>query len=56
MSPDSIPDHAAIRAILNAPDGPPRVTLDIGGSADIDGDGVVTVRLDADGELVFEDA
>lgn len=54
--PNSIPDHGAIKAILNDPSGPPRLTLDIGGSEDLDGDGLVTVSLDADGELVFEDA
>lgn len=55
-SPEAIPDHAALVEILSAPDGPPRLTLDIGGSADLDGDGLVTVHLDDDGELIFEDA
>ena len=56
VDPDSIPDHPAIKAILSDPQGPPRITLDIGGSEDLDGDGLVTVSLGADGELVFEDA
>lgn len=55
-APEAIPDHAALRSILSAPDAPPRITLDIGGSKDIDGDGLVTVRLDDADELVFEDA
>lgn len=57
MDVNRIPDHAALRSILQNPDGPPRMILDIGGSEDIDGDGLVTVRLAADGEaLIFEDA
>lgn len=56
MSPEAIPDHAALKALLSAEDGPPRLTLDIGGSADLDGDGLVTVSLDDNGELVFKDA
>ena len=53
----SIPDHDQIRTILTADGAPPRITLDIGGSDDLDGDGIVTVRLGDDGhELVFEDA
>lgn len=54
--PNSIPDHEALRVLLSSPDAPPRLTLDIGGSEDVDGDGLVTVFLGADGELVFEDA
>lgn len=56
MLADTVPDHEALKKILSAPDAPPRLTLDIGGSEDIDGDGIVTVRLDADDELVIEDA
>lgn len=56
VDPEAIPDHAALKSLLSAPDGPPRMTLDIGGSADLDGDGLVTVRLDDAGELIFEDA
>lgn len=53
----SIPDHDQIRAILQGEYAPPRITLDIGGSDDLDGDGVVIVSLGDDGhELVFEDA
>lgn len=55
-SPEAIPDHAALVAILSADGGPPHMILDIGGSADLDGDGLVTVSLDDDGGLVFEDA
>lgn len=43
-------------AILSAEGAPPTITLDIGGSEDLDGDGIVTVSLDADGALIFEDA
>lgn len=56
VTPEAIPDHAALAAILSAPDGPPHMILDIGGSADLDGDGLVQVSLDGDGGLVFEDA
>lgn len=56
VDPAVIPDHDAIKVLLNDPDGPPRIVLDIGGSEDLDGDGLVSVSLDADGELVFEDA
>jgi len=57
MHASRIPDHAALRSILQAPDGPPRMILDIGGSADLDGDGLVTVHLADDGDtLIFEDA
>ena len=53
----SIPDHDQIRAILQAEGAPPRITLDIGGSEDLNGDGLVSVSLGEDGhELVFEDA
>lgn len=52
-----IPDHDQIRSILQAEGAPPRITLDLGGSDDIDGDGLVNVSLgDDDHELVFEDA
>lgn len=53
----SLPGHDQIREILTAEGAPPRITLDIGGSDDLDGDGLVTVSLGDDGhELVFEDA
>lgn len=52
-----IPDHDQIRAILQAEGAPPRITLDVGGSDDLDGDGLVTVSLGDDRhELAFEDA
>lgn len=55
--PAKLPDHDQIRAILQAENAPPRITLDIGGSKDVNSDGLVTVSLGADGhELVFEDA
>ena len=53
----TIPDHDQIREILTAEGAPPRITLDIGGSEDLNGDGLVNVRLGDDRhELVFEDA
>lgn len=53
----TIPDHEQIRTILQSEGAPPRITLDIGGSDDLDCDGLVTVRLGDDGhELAFEDA
>lgn len=51
-----IPDHEAIIAILRADGAPPHIILDIGGSADLNGNGLVKASLDADGVLVFEDA
>ncbi|WP_295837400.1 hypothetical protein [uncultured Microbacterium sp.] len=50
-----IPGKDALAAILGAVGAPPYVVLDIGGSADLNGDGLVRVSLDADGALVFED-
>jgi len=52
----TIPDSDAIVTILKSEGAPPRIMLDIGGSEDIDGDGVVYASLDADGLLVIEDA
>ena len=51
-----LPGADQIREILTADGAPPHIILDIGGSADIDGDGLVRARLDDAGELVFEDA
>lgn len=52
----TIPDHAALRELLSAEGAPPHLILDIGGSADIDGDGLVRVTLgNGNGELIFED-
>lgn len=64
VSPDSIPDHDQLLEILQAEGAPPRMILDLGNSedesgklADIDADGLVSVRLNEDGDaLVFEDA
>jgi len=56
MSTPAIPDADAIVEILKADGAPPRIMLDIGGSADIDGDGIVYASLDTAGELVLEDA
>ena len=57
MDVSQIPDHAALRSILQAADAPPRIVLDIGGSADVDGNGLVSARLAEDGfALIFEDA
>uniref|UniRef100_A0AAU6R5H1 Minor tail protein n=1 Tax=Micrococcus phage Kurnik TaxID=3092208 RepID=A0AAU6R5H1_9CAUD len=53
---DAVPDHEALKEILSSEGAPPRITLDVGGSADLNGDGIVTVELDDDGELVFKDA
>ena len=55
--PADVPGHDEIRSILQAEGAPPRITLDIGGSDDLDGDGLVNVSLGDDGhELMFEDA
>lgn len=50
-----VPAHEELKQILNEPSAPPRLVLDLGGSKDLDADGLVSVSLDADGELVFED-
>lgn len=52
---NEIPDQAALIQILSAPGEPPHIVLDIGGSADLDGDGLVRASLDATGALVMED-
>lgn len=51
-----IPDHEGLIEILSAEDAPPHIILDIGGSADLNGDGLVQVSLDEDGNLFFQDA
>jgi hypothetical protein len=55
MDPDTIPDHAALREALMAPGAPEYMILDIGGSADLNGDGLVRVELCTDGSLEFTD-
>lgn len=50
-----IPSQEELVAILSTPGAPPRLTLDIGGSEDIDGDGIVIASLDSQGNLVIED-
>lgn len=53
----NVPGHDEIRRILQSEGAPPHMTLDIGGSEDVDGDGLVIVSLGEDGhELVFKDA
>lgn len=52
---EQIPDHDQIVEILKRDGAPPHIVLDIGGSADLNGDGLVKVKL-VDDELVFEDA
>lgn len=56
MNDAQIPGADQLRELLAAENAPPRLILDIGGSADLNGDGLVAVSLDADGALVFEDA
>ena len=56
VTPEAIPDHDALRAILAADGAPPHIILDIGGSADLYGYGLVKATLDDAGALVFEDA
>ncbi len=51
-----IPGQDAIIAILSADGAPPHIILDIGGSADLNGDGLVKASLDDAGALVLEDA
>ena len=42
VTPEAIPDHDALHAILAADGAPPHIILDIGGSADLDGDGKIS--------------
>ena len=56
VTPEAIPDHDALRAILAADGAPPHIILDIGGSADLYGYGLVKATLDDAGALDFEDA
>ncbi|QCW22291.1 hypothetical protein SEA_LUNA18_23 [Microbacterium phage Luna18] len=55
MAPQEVPDHDGLREILSAEGAPPCIVLDIGGSADLDGDGLVSVALDENGDLEFKD-
>ncbi|QZD98611.1 hypothetical protein SEA_JEMERALD_23 [Microbacterium phage Jemerald] len=50
-----LPDHDALKAILSEEGAPPYIVLDIGGSEDLDGDGLVSVALTDAGELTFKD-
>jgi len=50
-----IPDHASLKEMLSAEGAPPYLVLDLGGSADLNADGIVSVLLGDDGELVFRD-
>lgn len=50
-----IPGRDQIIEILRAEGAPLHVVLDIGGSADLNGDGLVRAFLDAQGELQIED-
>ncbi len=51
-----IPDPEGLKAILGAPGAPPYIVLDIGGSADLNGDGFVRASLAENGELIVMDA
>lgn len=55
METKEIPSHDQIRKILTAEGAPPYIVLDIGGSADLNGDGLVRAQIGIDGELDFED-
>jgi hypothetical protein len=55
MDPTRIPDHDALVELLSAPGAAPRIVLDVGGSSDLDGDGLVEASLDDAGELVLRD-
>lgn len=55
ITPNDLPDPGALVAVLSEEGAPTRLTLDIGGSADIDGDGIVIASLDSEGKLVLED-
>lgn len=51
-----MPDEEALKEILSQEGAPPHIVLDIGGSEDLDGDGLVKVSLSDSGELIYEDA
>lgn len=55
VDPTGVPSHEEVKSLLRAEGAPPYITLDIGGSADLDGDGLVRASLGPDGELIFED-
>jgi hypothetical protein len=50
-----VPGQDELVAILSAEGAPPSIVLDIGGSADLDGDGLVEASLDDQGQLVLRD-
>ena len=50
-----IPGQDELVAILTAEGAPSCITLDIGGSEDLDGDGLVEASLDEHGKLVLRD-
>ncbi|MEG2887204.1 MAG: hypothetical protein RR853_08775 [Aurantimicrobium sp.] len=51
----NIPGQDQLVEALQAEGAPPHFDLDIGGSADIDGDGLVRVSLGEYSQLVFTD-
>lgn len=55
MEPSEIPGHAELVALLSEPGAPPVLTLDIGGSEDINGNGLVQASLDGNGALILQD-
>lgn len=63
ISPSAVPDHESILEILQSEGAPPHMILDLANSedesgkiSDLDADGLVSVRLNADGTgLIFED-
>lgn len=56
IAPEDLPNRHELIDVLSAEGAPPKITLDIGGSEDIDGDGIVTASLNEQGELILEDA
>lgn len=55
MSTDNIPGRSQIIEILRSYGAPPHIVLDIGGSEDLNGNGLVRAFLDEHGELQIED-
>lgn len=51
----ALPGQDELLEILTAEGAPPRIILDVGGSADVNGNGLVEASLDDLGRLVMRD-
>lgn len=53
--PNALPATDELVAILSAEGAPPSIILDIGGSEDLNGNGLVQASLDDQGQLALRD-